>query len=51
VYVWLCRRCVAIIAEGVPEVHTRDIITTANKKDVMIIGPATVGGIKPGSFT
>lgn len=42
-------RCIAIIAEGVPEVHTRDIITAANKKDVMIIGPATVGGIKPGA--
>jgi succinyl-CoA synthetase alpha subunit len=42
------RRCIAIIAEGVPELHTREIISSANNKDVMIIGPATVGGIKPG---
>ncbi len=43
-------RCIAIIAEGVPELHTRDIIATANAKDVMLVGPATVGGITPGKF-
>uniref|UniRef100_A0A8C4HX90 ATP-citrate synthase n=1 Tax=Dicentrarchus labrax TaxID=13489 RepID=A0A8C4HX90_DICLA len=41
---------IAIIAEGIPEAHTRKIIKTADKKGVTIIGPATVGGIKPGCF-
>eukprot|EP00435_Cladocopium_sp_Y103_P007395 s713_g2.t1 len=34
--------------QGVPEQQTRDIIKVAEKKGVGIIGPATVGGIKPG---
>merc|ERR1719161_2695755 len=38
----------AIIAEGVPEQQTRQIIKAADKKKVGIVGPATVGGIKPG---
>lgn len=38
----------AIIAEGVPESQTRLIIKRANEKNVGLIGPATVGGIKPG---
>uniref|UniRef100_A0A8D3BDW4 ATP-citrate synthase n=1 Tax=Scophthalmus maximus TaxID=52904 RepID=A0A8D3BDW4_SCOMX len=41
---------IAIIAEGIPEAHTRKIIKIADKKGVTIIGPATVGGIKPGCF-
>merc|ERR1711972_413782 len=41
-------KTVAIIAEGVPEQQTRDIIKQAESKNVGIIGPATVGGIKPG---
>merc|ERR1719353_2315446 len=41
-------KTVTIIAEGVPEQQTRDIIKTAEAKGVGIIGPATVGGIKPG---
>merc|ERR1712241_1155772 len=41
-------KTVAIIAEGVPEQQTRDIIKTAEAKGIGIIGPATVGGIKPG---
>merc|ERR1719414_2681775 len=41
-------KTVAIIAEGVPEQQTRDIIKTADERGVGIIGPATVGGIKPG---
>ncbi|XP_051797163.1 ATP-citrate synthase isoform X1 [Acanthochromis polyacanthus] len=41
---------IAIIAEGIPEAHTRRIIKTADEKGVTIIGPATVGGIKPGCF-
>merc|ERR1719231_1796844 len=41
-------KTVAIIAEGVPEQQTRDIIKEAESKGVGLIGPATVGGIKPG---
>uniref|UniRef100_A0A6A7FXX1 ATP-citrate synthase n=3 Tax=Hirondellea gigas TaxID=1518452 RepID=A0A6A7FXX1_9CRUS len=43
-------RTVAIIAEGVPERHTRHLLRESKAKNVAIIGPATVGGIKPGSF-
>merc|ERR1719428_1103562 len=43
-------KTVAIIAEGVPEQQTRDIIKEAEAKGVGMIGPATVGGIKPGSL-
>merc|ERR1712151_52583 len=38
-------KTVAIIAEGVPEQQTREIIKTAEAKRIGIIGPATVGGI------
>lgn len=41
---------IAIIAEGVPESQTRLINQAAAEKHVGIIGPATVGGIKPGCF-
>ena len=37
----------AIIAEGVPEQQTRELIKTAEAKEVGVIGPATVGGLKP----
>uniref|UniRef100_A0A671T382 ATP-citrate synthase n=1 Tax=Sinocyclocheilus anshuiensis TaxID=1608454 RepID=A0A671T382_9TELE len=43
-------RTMAIIAEGIPEALTRKIIKMAEEKGVTIIGPATVGGIKPGCF-
>ncbi|KAM4622523.1 ATP-citrate synthase isoform 2-T2 [Discoglossus pictus] len=43
-------RTIAIIAEGIPEALTRRLIKTADEKGVTIIGPATVGGIKPGCF-
>lgn len=43
-------RCIAIIAEGVPENKTRLINEQAKRQGVCIIGPATVGGIKPGCF-
>ncbi|ANB14522.1 succinate--CoA ligase (GDP-forming) subunit alpha [Sugiyamaella lignohabitans] len=43
-------RTIAIIAEGVPERRAREILYKAQKKGVTIIGPATVGGIKPGCF-
>lgn len=35
-------KTIAIIAEGVPESQTRDIVNTAAAKGVGIIGPATV---------
>ncbi|EOD50943.1 Citrate synthase-like protein [Neofusicoccum parvum] len=43
-------KSIAIIAEGVPERRAREILHVAKKKGVTIIGPATVGGIKPGAF-
>lgn len=43
-------RVIAIIAEGVPENQTRKILKVAQEKGIVIIGPATVGGIKPGCF-
>ncbi|TFY75361.1 hypothetical protein EWM64_g8651 [Hericium alpestre] len=43
-------KVIAIIAEGVPERHAREILHMAKAKGVLIIGPATVGGIKPGCF-
>lgn len=43
-------RSIAIIAEGIPENMTRVLIKRANEKNVTIIGPATVGGVKPGCF-
>ncbi|XP_067100577.1 ATP-citrate synthase isoform X1 [Osmerus mordax] len=41
---------IAIIAEGIPEALTRKLIKRADEKGITIIGPATVGGIKPGCF-
>lgn len=35
-------RCIAIIAEGIPENWTRSLIKQADEKNVTIIGPATV---------
>jgi ATP citrate (pro-S)-lyase len=59
-------KVIAIIAEGVPENQTRKLIKVpcyrsahhftlithqvAREKGIIIIGPATVGGIKPGCF-
>lgn len=43
-------RTIAIIAEGIPENLTRNLIKMADEKGVTIIGPATVGGVKPGCF-
>ncbi len=43
-------RTVVMIAEGVPQRDTRKIAAIAKKKNKWVIGPATVGGIKPGSF-
>ncbi|KAI9592425.1 citrate synthase-like protein [Syncephalis fuscata] len=36
-------RSVAIIAEGVPERHTRELLTVAQQRGVLMIGPATIG--------
>ncbi|KAL8681611.1 MAG: hypothetical protein Q9186_002280 [Xanthomendoza sp. 1 TL-2023] len=43
-------KSIAIIAEGVPERRAREILHVAKKKGITIVGPATVGGIKPGSY-
>jgi len=43
-------RTLAIIAEGIPENYTRRLCKLAAEKEVTIIGPATVGGVKPGCF-
>eukprot|EP01090_Pellita_catalonica_P012778 TRINITY_DN2861_c0_g1_i2.p1 TRINITY_DN2861_c0_g1~~TRINITY_DN2861_c0_g1_i2.p1 ORF type:complete len:741 (-),score=131.34 TRINITY_DN2861_c0_g1_i2:80-2152(-) len=43
-------KVIAIIAEGIPEHKTRRMNQVANAKGVVVIGPATVGGIKPGCF-
>lgn len=39
-----------ITAEGIPERHAREIAHLAKKNQKIIIGPATVGAITPGSF-
>ncbi len=41
---------VIIIAEGIPERKTRELISYATEKNKWIIGPATVGGIVAGKF-
>merc|ERR1719517_96319 len=41
-------KTLGIIAEGVPEQQTRELIKAAEAKGVGLVGPATVGGIKPG---
>lgn len=43
-------RSIAIIAEGIPENKTKLIIKRAGERGVVIIGPATVGGITAGAY-
>ncbi|HDM67403.1 MAG TPA: ATP citrate synthase, partial [Thermoplasmatales archaeon] len=43
-------RTVAVIAEGVPERRTKELIKIAKERNKWIIGPATVGGIAAGAF-
>ncbi|KAM3236153.1 ATP-citrate synthase beta chain protein 1 [Capsicum annuum] len=43
-------RVVAIIAEGVPESDTKQMIAYAKSNNKVVIGPATVGGIQAGAF-
>lgn len=40
--IWFQIHTIAIIAEGIPEAHTRKIIKTADEKGITVIGPATV---------
>ncbi|MGH0122000.1 UNVERIFIED_CONTAM: hypothetical protein FKN15_000541 [Acipenser sinensis] len=47
---WWLIHTIAIIAEGIPEAQTRKLIKKADEKGVTVIGPATVGGIKPGCY-
>merc|ERR1712232_603798 len=41
-------KTLGLIAEGVPERQTLELIKTAEAKGVGMVGPATGGGIKPG---
>ncbi|CAN7045375.1 unnamed protein product [Brassica rapa subsp. trilocularis] len=43
-------KVVAIIAEGVPESDTKQLIAYARADNKVVIGPATVGGIQAGAF-
>jgi len=43
-------KTIAIIAEGVPERQARELAAKAKKRNKVIIGPATVGGIAAGCF-
>lgn len=43
-------KTLVIIAEGVPEQRSKELLAIADKAGKCIIGPATVGGIKPGAF-
>ena len=43
-------RTAVMIAEGVPQRDTRKIAAYAKKHGKWVVGPATVGGIKPGAF-
>lgn len=45
-----CFKTIAVIAEGVPERVARELAKEAKDKGVCLIGPATVGGMKPGAF-
>ena len=39
-------RVAAVIAEGVPEQDTKQLIAYAQKHNKIILGPATVGGMQ-----
>ncbi|MDD3817907.1 MAG: citrate/2-methylcitrate synthase [Thiovulaceae bacterium] len=43
-------KTIMITAEGIPERLARKMNATAHAKDVVVIGPATVGAIAPGAF-
>ena len=39
-------RVIAVIAEGVPEGDTKQLIAYAAKHNKIVLGPATVGGLQ-----
>lgn len=39
-------RVIAVIAEGVPEADTKQLILYAAKHNKIVLGPATVGGLQ-----
>lgn len=43
-------RVVVIIAEGVPEKDTKQLIAYARANNKVVIGPASVGGVQAGAF-
>ncbi|MBE0516168.1 MAG: ATP citrate synthase [Methanophagales archaeon] len=43
-------KTLVIIAEGIPERQTRELIALSKKLGKWVIGPATVGGFVPGAF-
>jgi len=43
-------RHITIIAEGVPERYVKDLMIRAKESNTIILGPSTVGGLKPGCF-
>jgi hypothetical protein len=43
-------KVVAVIAEGVPEKDTKQMIAYARANNKVLIGPATVGGVQAGAF-
>ncbi len=43
-------KAVVIVAEGIPEQQTKELIALAIKNGKLIIGPSTVGGIAAGAF-
>ena len=43
-------KTVVIIAEGIPERRTRELIEIAKRNGKWLIGPSTVGAIRPGCF-
>ncbi len=43
-------RCMVVVAEGIPERLTRQMAVRARDKGVMVVGPATVGGLRAGAF-
>ncbi len=43
-------KCLVVVAEGIPERQTKELIALAKKNNKLIIGPSTVGGIAAGAF-
>jgi ATP citrate (pro-S)-lyase len=43
-------RTIVLIAEGIPERQTKKLIARARELGKVIIGPATVGGVRAGAF-